>query len=98
MGWGMRIKNVFVSRTRKADIEFKMEEHDAIIKYTEDRLRILAAMTPRDMEDEEGNKIYWLDYVLHETNEAFTELAEAHGELKLLTVAMNNIDDVIDDD
>ena len=97
MAWGITIKNVFIPRVKKEEIESLIEINEANISVNKERLLILASSTPRDVKLNSGEYVTWEYYVLEEVNKIVEEITSKAKELELLYVARNNFDDIIQD-
>lgn len=76
MGWGTILKEVYINRVRPDDVERFMEEEESLIQMYRDDLMMLAAATPREVND--GDSIEpWEDYASRRVGEAIKGLMES---------------------
>jgi hypothetical protein len=98
MGWGMNVKNVYLSRITQKDVEAKFYENERLITYLQLKLLQLATATPRDLRlPDEAPSYTWEDYVREEVEDAVTELVEAAGQNFVLGQVLD-AQDMIEDD
>lgn len=75
MGWGTILKEVYVSRVSPNEVEIRMEEEESLITMYRDDLMMLAAATPREVND--GDSVEpWEDYASRRVGEAIDGLME----------------------
>lgn len=92
MGWGLIINNVYLNKVTKEQLpELKEECKEDILKIKE-RLMILAASSPRMVEEMD-----WTDYVQREVSNLVEELSELVVKQHLSEIALDNPEDVTSD-
>ena len=92
MTWGVNIKNVYLSRLRKAELREYFNENEAGIRGAAAMLLMLAAATPRDRKDES-----WEEYVQAEVESCIEDIKLAAGQNFVISQALEDMDDVEDD-
>lgn len=68
-------------------IKDKLNSLNALIATCREKLMMLAASNPRQVEDEDDNKIDWVDHVQFEINSIMNDLDEYLYERHLLEIA-----------
>lgn len=97
MGWGLIIKNVYLSRVRKEEVKDVIETCDKDIQHAKERILMLAAagpgLAPRGEQEEDP-----MTYVHSEVEQAVSEIEDAAVKRFLCHVADDNPEDVEADD
>jgi len=75
-------------------IRGRLESADRAVASCRERLMMLAAATPRTVEDVEGNPMEWDEHAQFQVNQILEELAEALWERRLAEIAIENPEDV----
>ena len=88
------IDGVILIGVHKDELANEAEELDARIASCRETLMMLAASSPRSVNDVEGNPIDWVDYIQSEVNQVFEDLQEAMVNKHLVMVAMEDLDAV----
>ena len=91
MSWGIEF-TAYLSRVSKDRIDAEIEETEALIRQEEHTLHALAACSPFDAKDSEGNSWDWFEYVAMKVNQATESLGELHSKLGLLYQAKDSDD------
>ena len=73
MPTGTTLNNVFAARIHKHNAAEEREEAESMIRFFRDRMLVLAAMTPMNIDEGDGVRD-WGSYVLREIDGAFEEL------------------------
>jgi len=104
MGWGLVINEIYLSRVTRNELDERIEDEKDTIQDLRDRLMILAAATPRDIKILEGppggfgsSLETWEDHVKREINGILKDLADANWQLRLMEIAKDNPEDVVED-
>ena len=71
---GLFLKDVFIPGVKKETIEHEIEQILTFISFDRDKLIALAASSPRQMKDVEGNLIDWIDYACFEVKEILSKM------------------------
>lgn len=90
MGWGLNIKNVYLSRVKIDDIEETINEYEGIIERSKEMLIAFAASTPRDIKDDAGYTMQWEEHILQNIGLLVDDIADAAGTLSKLYEAQEN--------
>ena len=88
------LKDVFIPGVKKETIEHEIEQILTFISFDRDKLIALAASSPRQMKDVEGNLIDWIDYACFEVKEILSSLEDSYSELTYLNLVKNNLDEI----
>jgi len=96
MSYGVEIKNVFLERLRKDRLPNQVEEAQSLIAYHKSRLFLLAAASPHEVVNDDGEPMNWLDYVAAELAAHLDGLEEAIKDYVRASIAMDNFDNVVD--
>ena len=91
---GLFLKDVFIPGVKKETIEHEIEQILTFISFDRDKLIALAASSPRQMKDVEGNLIDWIDYACFEVKEILSSLEDSYSELTYLNLVKNNLDEI----
>jgi hypothetical protein len=94
MGWGLWIKDIYVSRVRKDELPEKKEECEERLDYLKEKLLVLAAAAPRDVDDGSGMKILWEEHIIKEVDYIFNEIIDNAIMLDLCREALRDLDKV----
>ena len=90
MGWGITIKDVYVSKVTKSEVPEKLEEAEECVKrIRETILMLIAGKTTKDTVDE-------MDAFRQEVSELLESYEEEVGMRNLLSIAKDNLTDVED--
>lgn len=76
MGWGTILKEVYINRVSPNEVEIRMEEEESLITMYRDDLMMLAAATPREVNDGDSVET-WEDYASRRVGEAINGLMES---------------------
>ncbi len=93
MGWGINIKNVFLARVHKSELEYKKQEHEHSLSSIQNRLIALGSYTGNTYFDGDEN-IALPEYVSREIPVLLEEYQEIAIELGLIERALCNLDNV----
>lgn len=86
-GMKYSIKEVIIN-TGHQDLKDKKEEVELTVSRCREKLMMLAASSPRTINDEEGNPMDWIDHVQFEINQILDELQDAFFEQRLIDIAL----------
>ena len=84
MGWGLTLRNVYLSRVTKAEIESEIDREENSIKNAEQRIFSLIGYTPKDADE--------LQELFSEVTDVLDGLEESNVRLFLLRYAEDNPD------
>ena len=94
MGWGLMINNVYLSRVTTKGLPELVDECKRMALDARKRLLTLAASTPHTVDDGDGNKIEWHEYVIGETDRILDQLEEDIIKGYLAELARDNPENV----
>ena len=97
MGWGCTLNNVFISRIKKADLEWNLEEAKEDVNQITMSLIALTAADQHEVYDIDGNRLAWTEYTVAVVRELTTRLEEAHYKQQLCSLALADMDNITDD-
>ena len=100
MGWGLTIKDVFLSKITKKDLESKLEDNKSLIRMYEGDLIALASYTHPTIKNgdfSDGEEISIVEYMPMKIREIMDSLEEIHGENRLIYIALSDLDNIVDD-
>lgn len=92
MGWGIIINNVYLNKVTKNELPGVIEECELDIRNIREKIMILAASTPRQVEE-----IDWTDYIHREITDLMSEYEDTCIKLHLARIALENPQDTIVD-
>jgi hypothetical protein len=92
MGWGMTVKDVYVSRVTRKDIDNRLEDAKDEVNLHRDYLRALAMSTPRPQTMPGGEQIDWIEWAGQEFDQTMQSLEDAIWMKHILTIAKENIE------
>jgi len=85
MGWGTTADvEVYLGRTPKGEIGERIAELEGDLGVLRDRLMVLAASSPRRVEEDGGRSWDWGEYCRMEVSEVMEALGDSHRELERL--------------
>ena len=87
MGWGITIKEVYVSRATKEGLDAQIEEQEDLQRMYEDELLIMCAESPRDVKNDDGNVVTWEEHISFKFRETIQNYKECVRRLNLLYIA-----------
>jgi hypothetical protein len=90
------VKTLYLNDTSKADLEDVISDAKEAIQRSREKLMMLAASTPRQMTDVEGNPFDWVDHVQMEVKQEMDYLEENIWRHRLAEYAMANPDNTED--
>lgn len=107
MGWGINIKkvifpfkrkitikNLFLSRVTKDELEDKLRDTNNTLEYIKKRLVSIASNTSESITQEDGTKISVIDYSLTEIQSLLNDYEESVIESFLIEQCLNSPEDV----
>ena len=97
MSWGLTIKDIYVIRVRKNDLEWLLEEVKEEIEMLNLTLAALAAVGPHEVLDVEGSPFNWEDYVSMRVKEVSESLKGAYVNEWIYETALEDMDNVTDE-
>jgi hypothetical protein len=97
MGWGLIVKDVYLSRVTKSELPTRIQELEDYIEYCKKKLFALMIASPRTIRDIENNPIEWEDHVIFEMNDLWEDLEESISKLNLYRIALQDLDSVEED-
>jgi hypothetical protein len=97
MSWGLTINNVYLSRVTTKELPDLVDACKQAALDARKRLLTLAASTPHTVDDVEGNKIEWHEYVIGETDRILDQLEEDIIKGYLAQLAKDNPENVTED-
>lgn len=89
MSWGLIVNDMFLPRVCVDDLEDRLKETNEFIKHIREKLLILAATSPRDI-NEDGHFKLWEDHVHIEINTLLDELEDVVYRRSLMLHAIEN--------
>jgi len=92
MGHGIYVKEVYVSDVYIRDLDEKIEDAQRYVEMIREDLLVLAASTPRVMQEEEGSWEDWDSYITRRVRELVEELEETSYRLSVMRIAKSNLD------
>jgi hypothetical protein len=90
------LNNIVACRLHKHNAQDEIESAERTIRYCRDRLLVLAASTPRDV-DEGSGPVPWHDYVLHEIDDLLETIQDDTIRRFLARHIVENPDDCEDE-
>ena len=99
MGWGLILKEVYLSRIRKSELEDTLEENNKIIRMYEDELIALAVYIHPSIKDgeQDGEEVSLVDYAPTKIRNITEALCELYNKNYLIQIAIDNPEDIIED-
>jgi hypothetical protein len=94
MGWGVNIKNVYLNKVTKGNLEAELNEAESMVKFYRDKILTLMAATPRVIKDVEDNPTEWEDHIMFEMNDMWEDLEHYIIREYLCKVALNDLEEV----
>jgi hypothetical protein len=91
------LNNVFLSKVSVSSLPGLKEDLEQEIRTLHSHLLVLAASSPRTIEDPDGNKLDWSDYCVQRVQEIITDLKAAAVQLDKVEYALLNPEDVKED-
>ena len=96
MAWGVMVKDVYLSRKRKIDLQDIYDENKDIIQNCEKQLLQLASATPRDRIDGDNFIERWELYVKNEVADIMEAICNAAGENFVIAQVLDRMEDAED--
>jgi len=97
MSSGIIIKEVYLLDVKKATLHDKLIELEQDIAREEAKLLTLMGSTPRELLNSQGEREYWLDYIMFQKSEIMECLEEYYVNRHLINVALDNLNNVEDE-
>ena len=97
MSWGITIKDIYIIRVRKSELEWKLEEVKEEITMLNLTLAALAAVGPHEILDVGGSPFNWEDHISMRVKEISDLLKEAYVNEWVYETALEDMDNVTDD-
>jgi hypothetical protein len=94
MSWGLNIKNVFLPRVTKTELESKLEENNDLLSYYEKQLIAMAVYLRPNIINDEGEKINIIDYCTNRIPDILESYREKAEENRLIKEALKDIDEI----
>lgn len=97
MASGLIIKEVYLSRIHKSDLESKLEDNLSLINMYQGELIALGAYThPTILDEDRQEQVSVVEYVPLKVRQIMEELDELYSQNHLIRVALDNLEDVIE--